>query len=83
MLCGCVLLSPHSHNIPLAIPPLLFSSKLDVLLKMQRIGAYAWLYVTTFFGLSIAQATFAASQALSPYLLGLGELFSVNSIQGP
>jgi hypothetical protein len=46
---------------------------------MQRTGAYAWLYATAFFALSIAQAT---SQAVSPYLLGLGESFSVNSIQG-
>ena len=54
----------------------------DVLLKMKRTGARALLYVTAFFALSIAQATLAASQAQSPYLLGLGELFSVNSIQG-
>jgi hypothetical protein len=47
---------------------------------MQRTGAYAWLYATAFFALSIAQAT---SQVVSPYLLGLGESFSVNSsIQG-
>ena len=77
MLCGCVLLYPHFHNIPPAIPPLLFSSKLDVLLKMQRTGAYAWLYATAFFALSIAQATFSTSQVLFPYLLGVGELFSV------
>lgn len=64
------------------MPPLFSSSKSDVLLKMQRTGAYTWLYVITFFALSIAQATFAASQVQSPYLLGLGELFSVNSIQG-
>jgi hypothetical protein len=48
----------------------------------MRIGAYAWLYATAFFALSIAQAPFSTSQVLSPYLLGLGELFSVNSIQG-
>jgi hypothetical protein len=82
MLRDCMLLSPHSHNNPPAIPPLLFSSKSDVLLKMQRTGAYAWLYATAFFALSIAQATFATSQVVSPYLLGLGESFSVNSIQG-
>jgi hypothetical protein len=49
---------------------------------MQRTGAYAWVYATAFFALSIAQATFATSQVVTPYLLGLGELFSVNSIQG-
>jgi len=79
---GLVLLFPHSHNPPPAMPPVFFSSKSDVLLKMQRTGARAWLYVTAFFALSIAQATFAASQVQSPYLLGLGELFSVNSIRG-
>ena len=57
------------------MPPLFFSSISDVLLKMQRNIARAWLYVTAFFALSIAQATIAASQAQSQYLLGLGELF--------
>ena len=49
---------------------------------MLRTGAYAWLYATAFFALSIAQVTFATSQVMSPYLLGLGELYPVNSIQG-
>lgn len=49
---------------------------------MQRTGAYAWLYVTTFFALSLAQATFSDAQVAAPYLLGLGELFSVNAIKG-
>jgi hypothetical protein len=62
------------------MPSLFFSSKSDVLLKMQRAGV--WLYATTFFALSIAQATFNASQVPAPYLLGLGELFSVNPIKG-
>jgi hypothetical protein len=59
----------------------------DVLLKMRRAGAHAWLYVTAYFVLSIAQATLSTSQVQSPqlqspYLLGLGELFLVDSIQG-
>lgn len=49
---------------------------------MRRTGAHAWLYVITYVVLSIMQATLAASQAQSPqvqfpYLLGVGELFSV------
>ncbi len=53
---------------------------------MQRNGARVWLYATAFFALSIAQAkaqaTPVALKGQSPYLLGLGELFLVNSIQG-
>lgn len=71
--CFFLLLSPHSHNTPPSMPPLFFSSKSDVLLKMQRTGTRAWQYVIAFLVLRIAQATLATSQVQSPYLLGLGE----------
>lgn len=69
------------------MPPLFFSSKSDVLLKMRRNGTHTWLYVTAYFALSIAQAALAAAQVQSPqvrspYLLGLGELFLVTVSKG-
>ncbi|KAI0250039.1 Neutral/alkaline nonlysosomal ceramidase [Lactifluus subvellereus] len=60
--------------------PHLFSlSQPDVLLKMRQATIRAWLYVTGFLASRVSQVTLSATQADSPYLLGLG----IADITGP
>ena len=56
-------------------PPLFILSEPNVLVKMWEVGLRAWLSVTAFLASTVTQAILATSQATSPYLLGVGEIF--------